>query len=64
VAERFGGELVVAAPARDLVLYVDGRPPGAREALAAIVADAHAKAARPLSTAILRWTAAGWVVAP
>lgn len=64
MAERFGGELLVAAPARDLVLYVDGRPPGAREALAAIVADAHAKAARPLSTAILRWTATGWVVAP
>jgi hypothetical protein len=58
-----GGQLLVAAPSVDAVIYADGREPNALQAMregAAILAQ-HAQ--RPLSQTIFRWTPVGWVVA-
>jgi uncharacterized protein YtpQ (UPF0354 family) len=65
VSERFGGKLLVAIPAPDVLLYADGRGPQARDALAALAAEIAGKSPAPLFTGVLRWTASGWeIVAP
>jgi uncharacterized protein YtpQ (UPF0354 family) len=62
VSERFGGQLLVAVPAPDVLLYADGRDPHARDALAALAAQIAGKSPTPLFTGVLRWTASGWEI--
>src|SRR5262249_9702200 len=63
LAKRWNGQLIVAIPGTDVVLY--GRPQdGASIADMAMLARiAAAKANRPLSTTVYRWTGSGWEVA-
>jgi hypothetical protein len=62
VAARFGNALLVATPAAGVVLYADGSQPLAVSALAAVARDQFARAERPLSPQVLKWTANGWTV--
>ena len=60
LAARLHGHLLVMVPRPDLVLYTDGSVPGHAEALRDQGKDLVIKADRPLSSALLRWTPAGW----
>ncbi len=62
IAARFGNALIVATPAAGVVLYADGSQPLAVSALAAVARDQFARAERPLSPQVLKWTANGWTV--
>jgi uncharacterized protein YtpQ (UPF0354 family) len=62
VSERFGGQLLVAIPAPDVLLYADGRDPQVRAALASLAAEIAGMAPTPLLTGVLRWTASGWEI--
>jgi uncharacterized protein YtpQ (UPF0354 family) len=52
--------LLVMIPSPDIVLYVDGSKAANVEALRREGLDQVRKSSRPLSSAVLRWTAAGW----
>ncbi len=56
------GDLLVAVPAADVVLFSDTDKPDAVPALRDAVQTVMGKAERPLASTIFRWTAAGWVV--
>lgn len=60
--DRQIGTIVAAAPARDVVVFVDGELPGATADLAAIIAANAPELAYPLSPALLRWTGEGWAL--
>jgi len=60
IAESVDGDLLVAAPANDALIYANGRDNDAVAALAAAAAFVAARAQKPLSTAVLRWTPTGW----
>jgi hypothetical protein len=60
LAAAMGGDLLVAAPAADTVLYEDGRIPGALARLSARAGAVMAQSPRPISATILRWSSHGW----
>lgn len=60
LAEQLG-ELIVAAPSVDTVLYTRGSNVVDIDALATLAAQMHAQASVPVSTQVLRWTDRGWV---
>ncbi len=64
LAQGFGGNLLVAVPASDVVLMSDGRSSDAvanlREAAQTVVAQAD----RPFDTSVFRWSPNGWVALP
>jgi len=60
IAESVDGDLLVAAPANDALIYANGRDNDAVAALAEAAAFVAARAQKPLSTAVLRWTPTGW----
>lgn len=60
LAEAQGGVLIVAAPAKDGLLYISEDTPQAIDALRALMNDLIRKVPNPLSTELLRWTKAGW----
>ena len=61
LAEKFDGQLLMAVPASDTVLFSDGR--GDASSLAAMlqsVVQIQARAKRPISLAVFEWTPTGW----
>lgn len=62
LAEKSGGEFIVAVPAPDLLLYTTHPDAAGIAALRASARKALALAPRPLSATVLRWTAGGWSV--
>jgi hypothetical protein len=61
LAEKFGGELLMAVPASDVVLFSDGRGGAASQAaMLQSVVQAQALAKRPISLAVFEWTPTGW----
>ena len=58
---REGDEILAAAPAATVLLYVTGSRRDARDDLQALVAKVHGRAPRALSTQIFRWTAGGFL---
>jgi uncharacterized protein YtpQ (UPF0354 family) len=57
-----GGQLVVAVPTTDAVLYVGDNTSVGINALRAFVTTVLARAPNPLSKELFRWTANGWEV--
>lgn len=60
IAERLGGNLIVAVPAADVLLYGRGDSKLAVDALRATASRAANQADRPLSVSVFRWTQRGW----
>jgi hypothetical protein len=60
VAARMRGRLVVAAPARDLILYADSASPNLDRVLGPLLENLMQRSQVPLSTTVLVWTATGW----
>jgi hypothetical protein len=63
LADRFGGHLLVAAPATDLILYGPDNGHVSSDAMFAQARDAYAHAERSISQNVFRWTRSGWEVA-
>lgn len=59
-----GGVLLVALPAKDVVLYVGEDSAKAVEALRSLATHVGKQTPAPLSDRVLRWTPSGWVVVP
>jgi hypothetical protein len=62
-AKRLRGNLLVAVPAADVVLYRGGKSTTAIKGLAEAAAFVQTQATRLVSTTVFRWTPDGWVVA-
>ena len=60
LAQAQGGVLIVAAPTPDLVLYSGEDSSAALDALRTLARNIAARAPKPLSGALLRWTPKGW----
>ena len=63
LAGAMGGHLLVVAPDQNLVFYTQDKGPAAVDALGSLARDAYAKAQRPISPQVFRWTASGWEIA-
>lgn len=64
LASAQGGVLVVAVPAKDVVLYVGEDSAAAVDALRTLAKQVARQTPAPLSDLVLRWTPDGWVVVP
>jgi uncharacterized protein YtpQ (UPF0354 family) len=60
LANKLGGQLVIAVPAPDLVIYGKGSDRIALDAISAFVNEAAKKAQRPISATLFRWVPEGW----
>jgi hypothetical protein len=60
LAQAQGGVLIVAAPSADVMLYSGEDSSAALDALRTLVRNVMARAPKPLSGALLRWTPKGW----
>ena len=60
LAARFGGKLLVAAPANDRIIVGDGRQSAMLATMRQAVLKARGESQRPLSAVVLEWTPAGW----
>ncbi|MDE2473735.1 MAG: hypothetical protein KGO48_01660, partial [Alphaproteobacteria bacterium] len=60
VAERFNGELIVAVPAGDKLLYARGTDRRSVDALRTLAAQLARQSDRPLSQSVFHWTKDGW----
>ena len=60
VARENGGKLIVTAPGRDIVAYVQGDTKGDAAALKQFVQKTKQSQKYPVTAAILRWTPEGW----
>lgn len=60
LAQAQGGVLIVAVPTPDLVLYSGEDSSAALDALRTLARNIVARAPKPLSAALLRWTPKGW----
>ncbi len=56
------GEILMVFPTRDLVVFVDGEQPGARDILKEIVVGFNDTGAYPISEFIYSWQNDGWVL--
>jgi hypothetical protein len=63
IAESVDGDLLVAPPANDALVYGSGRANDSVAALAKAAAYIGERAQKPLSNAVFRWTPTGWEVA-
>jgi hypothetical protein len=63
-AAALDGNLWVAAPAANLVVYARDGDAQALDRLSTFVRNAYPSADRPLSKAIYRWTGDGWIEVP
>ncbi|MYM68396.1 hypothetical protein GTP45_16390 [Pseudoduganella sp. FT55W] len=61
LAAAQSGTLLIAAPATDVILYISESSPTAIDALRALAKTVAAKSQTPLSQAVLKWRAEGWV---
>ena len=64
IAEKFDGELYVAVPASDVVLFADAREKGAAAAMERAAREYALHAKRPISLALFAWTPTGWEIVP
>jgi hypothetical protein len=62
LAERFDGQLYVAAPASDYIIFADARAKGNAAEMARFAVEIARAAKRPLSTDVFEWTLTGWEV--
>jgi uncharacterized protein YtpQ (UPF0354 family) len=62
IADKVGGNLIVAVPAADVVLYGRGDSKTAADVLHQTAKRAAQEADRPLSVSVFRWTESGWKV--
>ncbi|MGO4869453.1 MAG: hypothetical protein ACLPGW_02425 [Roseiarcus sp.] len=62
LAEAFQGELYVAAPASDTVVFADARSDKSKADMSTMVASLLTHARRPISPVIFQWTPTGWEV--
>ena len=60
LAQAQGGVLIVTAPSADRVLYIGDDTSAGIDALRTLARSTMARAAKPLSNALLRWTPKGW----
>ncbi|HLW93703.1 MAG TPA: hypothetical protein VKS78_20705 [Roseiarcus sp.] len=60
IAESLDGDLLVAAPANNALIYASGRDKDAVATLAKAAEFVAERAQKPLSTAVFRWTPTGW----
>lgn len=61
LAEKFDGELLMAVPASDVVLFADGRRGAVSQAaMLQSVVQVAGRAKRPISLVVFEWTPAGW----
>ena len=60
IAESVDGDLLVAAPANNALVYGSGRANDSVAALAKAAAYVAERAQKPLSNAVFRWTPIGW----
>jgi hypothetical protein len=63
VAAQFGGHLIVAVPASDVVVFGRETDPIAVKAVVNLAQKIFHEAQRPISTEVFRWTATGWDIA-
>jgi len=63
VAAESGGHLYAAAPVRDMIVWTTSAAKDDQVALRAHARTAHRSRSHPISPAILRWTARGWILA-
>jgi len=63
VAAEFGGHLIVAIPASDLVIYGKEQDAVALNAMASVTKKLFVQAQRRISTKVFRWTPTGWDIA-
>lgn len=63
LSKAMGGQLIVATPSPELVLFADGSTPMAVDAFAAFAQEQSRRSERPLLPTVLRWTPTGWQVA-
>jgi len=63
LAAKYGGQLLVAAPGTDVMIYADARQPNALQIMRDHTAMVAQRVTRQLSPTIFRWTPVGWVVA-
>ncbi len=63
IAAKNGGQLLVAAPSADAVIFLDARRRKALEIMKRTVAMIAMQQTRPLSPQIFRWSPAGWILA-
>lgn len=59
-AERFNGELIVAVPAADKLLYAKRTDSRSVDALRTLAAQVARQSDRPLSQSVFHWTKDGW----
>ena len=64
VAETMAGNLLIVVPSTDVVIFADGRKPGAAEQLADDARFVMKRANRPFSADLFRWSPDGWVPLP
>jgi uncharacterized protein YtpQ (UPF0354 family) len=65
IAKRMHGDLIVAVPGTDLLVYGKSETAEDTQALRTVVALIAQQAHRQISLTLLRWTETGWdVVAP
>jgi len=62
IAKKVPGDLIVAVPSRDVLVYAGTGSSGAVEALAKFAQRAYASDSYPLSDELFRWRAKGWQV--
>jgi uncharacterized protein YtpQ (UPF0354 family) len=60
LAQAQGGVLIVAAPSADLLIYSSDDSGTAIDALRTLAKNMMARAPKPLSGSLLRWTPKGW----
>lgn len=61
LAAAQNGTLLIAAPSPDVILYISESTPAAIDALSAMAKTVAAKSRAPLSAAVMKWSADGWV---
>ena len=64
VAKTMAGNLLIVVPSTDVVIFADGRKPGAAEHLADDARFVMQRADRPFSADLFRWSPDGWVSLP
>lgn len=60
LSKKYNGNLMVALPANDMILYGNGSTPEKKAAFAALAERTFEKAQRPLSSKVFHWKEGGW----